>query len=489
MGGAPGRVQVVSLGASCSVKASLVRLGIGEAHLPLDWMRTSMQGLIYWLRNGFKQFFKVNQMLHVTMEDTGEEMRVFRSHWHSFWYDDIDEDRVRERFSRRIDRFLALADDTDTRELLFVRSIANTSELDDVETLFELLQERFERYGRRVFLCIVVPDQPITGPVRHATEDRMLFWVQPQKEDSDESGPFEDAVAYAMHWVLSLTDPDAEVDDGSPVVSIASELLSKHGPLRTVETRQSIAGVWAGRARVRGYEGVVDVAAFEGYDELAVPLHSSFELWTNQALLPPTCSPDWPTGGNRVEPLSPLPRHSPHPTKAINQKRQQERFELENGLSIRHMRELLTIDENEEIYMTEPAGVADLPPTPSARQRSLTSDCSGEDLLSKVSSHVNNLYSEVLPVARERSALSPTPLVRDKSPLRTGTPKRSKSADHFRSYVSPKSPPRGRMSHGYDIPRLTPFAEACRASDVRLGSASGPFGAKREDQVMSAIIA
>ena len=97
---------------------------------------------------------------------------------------------------------------------------------------------------------------------------------------------------------------------------------------------------------------------------LLVPVHVSWLFYDCvcvspsccEALLPPTCSPDWPTGGNRVEPLSPLPRHSPHPTKAINQKRQQERFELENGLSIRHMRELLTIDENEEIYMTEPAG-------------------------------------------------------------------------------------------------------------------------------------
>ncbi|CAK0808484.1 unnamed protein product, partial [Prorocentrum cordatum] len=49
-------VQVVSVGSYCGAKLTLRRLGLGEAHMPFDWMRTSVRGLIHWLQHDFEGF-------------------------------------------------------------------------------------------------------------------------------------------------------------------------------------------------------------------------------------------------------------------------------------------------------------------------------------------------------------------------------------------------------------------------------------------------
>jgi len=326
-------IQTVSLGSYCGVKASLLRLGLGEAHMPFDWMRTSSQGLVYWLQNHFDGFFKMNQLLNVTLEGTDREMRVFRSRWHSFWHDDIDEQTARDKLKRRIDRFCNLDQDADLRDLLFVRSVAGTPELADVEIMFGLLRANFETHGRRVFLCVIVDDQPITGPVLHSKHDQIIFWVQPIFDGAlhmDVTAPFEDAIAYAVRRVLSLSG-GPKVDDCLPAVSNAMDLVSPTGPLGMAGMRESIAGVWSGRAKVQGYDGTVDVAAFEGYDQLSVSAVSS----------------DKEAPEERVVTTLANERHdSPQKLTVNHNLKQAERTELEQGVPMRRMRELLAIQED-----------------------------------------------------------------------------------------------------------------------------------------------
>jgi len=114
------------------------------------------------------------------------------------------------------------------------------------------LQQKFERYGRRVFLLVILEDQPLVGPILHATIDCLLFWVQPQFEGKlspflDTPAPFEDAVAFAVRRILgdpSGHSPKAngeEEGEAWPVVQNSSE--SSHSPPR--KDRGSVFGARA----------------------------------------------------------------------------------------------------------------------------------------------------------------------------------------------------------------------------------------------------
>merc|ERR1719473_958127 len=121
------KVQAVSLGGSCGPKISLRRLGLGEATLPFDWMRTRVHGVIHWLRHGFDDFLVTHQRIEVSFQDMA--MTVYRSPAHSFWHDDIQDEDCQEKLRRRISRFLSL-DSAEARPLLFVRGIAGSTELE-----------------------------------------------------------------------------------------------------------------------------------------------------------------------------------------------------------------------------------------------------------------------------------------------------------------------------------------------------------------------
>lgn len=261
------KMQVVSLGSYCGVKISLRRLGLGDASLPFDWMRTSSAGLVHWLTRGFDEFFKVNRVLDVRLND--KDFTIFRSDVHSFWHDDINDPVVREKIWRRIRRFLEL-DVSSSRDLLFIRSVAGTPDLREVETLFTLLKSLFEKQGRRVFMCVIVEDQPVTGPIFHKEHERLFFWVQGQFTGTlslQSPGPYEDAIAFAVRWVQGEPNTSSHsFGHAPPVVSRASDILR----LRQFGLHHSMTGVWAGLVQVKGMQEEVHLAAFEGYDKVTL---------------------------------------------------------------------------------------------------------------------------------------------------------------------------------------------------------------------------
>lgn len=253
-------LQVVSLGCYCGVKASMMRLGLGAGHMPFDWIRTSSRGVMHWLQNGFSDFFEVDRMLQVTLGDSS--MTVFRSEYHSFWHDDVDDPKVRVKLQRRIDRFHDLGE----RDVLFVRSVAGSPELADSEEMFSLLQ-RFEKgeTGRRVFLLLILEDQPVSGLIAHETMDRLLFWVQPQFQGSlsmDSPAPFEEAITHAVRHILGKSE------DVLPKVAFAGALMTPAFVLDGTRMRDTTSGIWSGHVQVEGEEETVPIAAFEGYDNL-----------------------------------------------------------------------------------------------------------------------------------------------------------------------------------------------------------------------------
>lgn len=217
------RLQLVSLGSFCGMKFSIQRLGLGDAHLPFDWIRTTSLGLEGFLLNGFKEFF-------VGKRYDLKEMTVHRAEQHSFWHDDISKAEVREKLMRRVSRFTQLAEKAtaEARDLLFIRSCTCTEELRRAEALYAALHGRFSLGpGRRLLLAIVVDGQgQHEGPIHHARLPGLAFFLQPVcgQEDSSSGQAFSWAVAAACDAALdgglgfAITEEDR-------IVQSAADLL------------------------------------------------------------------------------------------------------------------------------------------------------------------------------------------------------------------------------------------------------------------------
>lgn len=263
-----GLVQVISLGNSCATKLSIRRLGLDQETMPCDWIRSSMDGLLNWLRHDFKDFLSVKQRYDLWMSDCA--MTVFRSHTHSFWHDDISDPACQEKLQRRVDRFLGLATDSQSqdkpRALLFVRSVATSAELPQAEALYELLKEHFQKQGRQVYLLIVVDEQPLKGPILHKKhEEGLLVWLQPHFTgrlalDCSALSPYEEAIAYAVRRILNGPE---EKEAQCLRVECAAQIFDKDGPLRQSGLKAMDSGLWVGKVQLDGHSKETLFAAFE----------------------------------------------------------------------------------------------------------------------------------------------------------------------------------------------------------------------------------
>jgi len=267
-------VQAVSLGSSCGTKLTLRRLGLGEATMPFDWMRTSARGLIHWVRHGFGSFFHIHERYDITYQ--ARALTVYRTPTHAFWHDDLDDEGSREKLWRRVLRFQDLATDDSGRALLFVRAVAGTAELQETEALFEALQACFQAAGRRVYLLVVIEDQGMVGPILHSAHEGLLFWVQPAfagtlSLDPDVPAPYEDAVAFAVRRIMG--DPRGHFPNGHqnsgytwPDVPDAAAILEPHGHIPKGNLKHSEIGLWVGNVLIRGAEQEIFMGAFTGSD-------------------------------------------------------------------------------------------------------------------------------------------------------------------------------------------------------------------------------
>jgi hypothetical protein len=240
-------------------------------------MRTRVDAIIHWLRNGFDDFLNTRQRLEVNYQDTA--MTVYRSPNHSFWHDDLQDEVCREKLRRRVDRFLALAPATskevatDVRDLLFVRGVAGSSEMEGTEELFIALTQRFE--GRRVWLLLVLEDQPILGPVMSSGHERLIIWVQPRFEgkvstDVGVPSPYEDAIAFTVRHILGDRGglyPGEDIEEW-PVVDKVTEILTPGSTFWNAGCRPTEVGLWVGHVRVGSSKSEVLMSAFQGFDHV-----------------------------------------------------------------------------------------------------------------------------------------------------------------------------------------------------------------------------
>jgi len=158
-----------------------------------------------------------------------------------------------------------------------VRTVAGSEEVVHSEALLKLLQDKFQIAGRRVWLLVILEDQPLVGPILHAAQPELLFWLMPRFTGKlspylDEPAPFEDAIAFAVQRIMG--DPMGLFPGGRPdtpagrwpVVSHSTEIFWEHGSIRQAGLRDTSCGLWAGNLLLNGMGEEVMLAAFEGLD-------------------------------------------------------------------------------------------------------------------------------------------------------------------------------------------------------------------------------
>jgi len=196
----------ISLGSRCAAK-----LGIDECtgdsvspngypywhgteYLPFDSLKTSLEGVLYFLRHNFNDFFHYNDMLPVSPRQCPHVVfKTYRSTIHAFPHHHPVLDQA--KMERRIDRFRLVCrharDTRGARPVLFVRFLGESAEIEKVVELYCLLRLWA---GPSCRLCCVCGWQvleqrtsasrpsanlnPMEGEIyRHDKFPRILFWL------------------------------------------------------------------------------------------------------------------------------------------------------------------------------------------------------------------------------------------------------------------------------------------------------------------------
>jgi len=185
-------VRLVSLGCMCGPKLSFQQLGRGAETLPFDWMRTRLKGILHFIRSDFEGFFDYD-----TVKPDCGGMTMYRSKYHSFWHDNPDDDGMRERYTRRIERFKNI--DAASQPVLFVRAVASTDEL---KLAVQLLEELTQRFGEQAHLLIIVDFQKrLQGPVIvRGLPGKMMLYYHRGQDREPAFAPYMKPIREALQW-------------------------------------------------------------------------------------------------------------------------------------------------------------------------------------------------------------------------------------------------------------------------------------------------
>jgi len=157
-----GSLRLVSLGGGCGVKSAFVKLGKFGPTLPFDWIKTTVDGVLHFLRSDFTGFFNFTSTKPSLTP--GKDIRA--DYYHVFVHDDPTDGKTQEKYRRRIERLKQI--DARSVPVLFVRNAQVTQ---DNERTDELLQELLTRFGACAKLLVVIDCQKrMQGPV--LVEDR-----------------------------------------------------------------------------------------------------------------------------------------------------------------------------------------------------------------------------------------------------------------------------------------------------------------------------
>jgi len=228
-------IQVVSLGCACGPKLAFQELGRGAETLPFDWITTTSDGVLDFLRSGFQGFFEFERK--VEKDVGGINITAFRSKQHGFWHDDPTLEETHEKYHRRFARMLAI--DARSQPVLFVRLAATSDEIRNVN---ELLTQLMSQYGPHACLLLIVDLQGANAPgpcTVQGLDNLLIHYI----DGGSGITKFCDPVDNALDWVACKPVRSAQLQD----LGVAWNLAKPVTP---------------------GYYGMGGLPAFEGIPEI-----------------------------------------------------------------------------------------------------------------------------------------------------------------------------------------------------------------------------
>jgi len=163
--------EFVSLGCYCAPSYALQALGLKRYSYPFDWVRSPVEGIIQCLNSGFADF-----LTYTTFRNEGPHGTLFTdTRWGgSFWHHDINQPKVRDDFSRRIDRMLGRKEVPASTPRVFVWVANSSSELNATLRLYSALRRVLS--AAKIYLLVIIDLQCSTGPMAIDCHDSILFY-------------------------------------------------------------------------------------------------------------------------------------------------------------------------------------------------------------------------------------------------------------------------------------------------------------------------
>jgi len=190
-------ITLVSLGHYCGPKLSFRSMGVSTATLPFDWIKTRLEGVLYYMQNNFAHFFHfVTREPVPTAAAAGIGMVMYRDYLHSFWHDDPTDPETVEKYKRRFQRFDAI--DARSSPVLFVRGAVSTDEL----PLVPKLQQELRRFGNQAYLLLILDlQQGMNGLAEVMEHPQLLVYFNGRSSaafNEARQAPYEEAIRAAV---------------------------------------------------------------------------------------------------------------------------------------------------------------------------------------------------------------------------------------------------------------------------------------------------
>jgi len=222
--------RVISLGSWCCVKSALREMGLGGPSLPFDWVRITLRSVLRMLHTDFKNFLEYHKVLphqdrqevwqrdydHDDVDDAQIPFKdVYICDGHSFWHDDLWDEREWKKYDRRVQRLLGLRAQADGgASLLFVRAASHSAELADLGVLHDLLVQKF---GSNVNLLFLLNYQPSDCAVFLADRPRLVIatlgtWYDRAQQWVGQEPIYRDAIWNMLWYMQTSTRPRSHVE-------------------------------------------------------------------------------------------------------------------------------------------------------------------------------------------------------------------------------------------------------------------------------------
>merc|ERR1740138_962552 len=171
-------------------------MGLDAESLPFDWITTTADGVLEFLKTGFQGFFEFDRK--VQKDVGGVNITAFRSKRHAFWHDDPTDESMREKYQRRVSRIMAI--DANTKPVLFVR-LAATSE--EIRTMSNFVGQLTSQFGPQAKLLLLIDCQgsEALGPCTVGGLDNLLIHYLNGTSGTDK---FCEPIKNALDWAARL---------------------------------------------------------------------------------------------------------------------------------------------------------------------------------------------------------------------------------------------------------------------------------------------